>query len=74
MKAKKKYAEKFVGITPKDYEEIEDRHMKVLDIFSQTLGKFDQNASQYKFERILDVGCGDGSSQYIFTGKEKNGS
>ena len=50
MKAKKKYAEKFVGITPKDYEELEDRHKKVLDIFSR-----------YRFERILDVGCGDGN-------------
>jgi len=50
LKSKKKYAEKFVGITPKDYEEIEDRHKKVLDIFSR-----------YKFERILDVGCGDGN-------------
>ena len=27
MKSKKKYAEKFVGITPKDYEELEDRHI-----------------------------------------------
>ena len=50
MKSKKKYAEKFVGITPKDYEKLEDRHKKVLDIFSR-----------YKFERILDVGCGDGN-------------
>ena len=50
MKSKKKYAEKFVGITPRDYEELEDRHKKVLDIFSR-----------YKFERILDVGCGDGN-------------
>mgnify|MGYP000008674665 CR=1 FL=1 len=50
MKSKKKYAEKFVGITPKDYEELEDRHKKVLDIFSR-----------YKFEKILDVGCGDGN-------------
>jgi len=50
MKAKKKYTEKFVGITPKDYEELEDWHKKVLEIFSR-----------YKFERILDVGCGDGN-------------
>ena len=50
MKSKKKYAEKFVGITPKDYEELEDRHKKVLDIFSR-----------YRFERILDVGCGNGN-------------
>jgi len=91
MKSKKKNAEKFVGITPKDYEELEDRHKKVLDIFSQTLGNhqtfkkgliqtnafgksltnklFKKSlikkasqalpASQYKFGRILDVGCGD---------------
>lgn len=50
MKAKKKYADKFVGITPKDYEELEDRHKKVLDIFSR-----------YQFDKILDVGCGDGN-------------
>ena len=50
MKSKKKYAEKYVGITPKDYEELEDRHKKVLDIFSR-----------YRFEKILDVGCGDGN-------------
>jgi len=50
MKSKKKYAEKFVGITPKDYEELEDRHKKVLEIFSR-----------YKFGRILDVGCEDGN-------------
>ncbi len=28
MKSKKKYAEKFVEIPPKDYEELEDRHRK----------------------------------------------
>jgi len=50
MKSKKKYAEKFVGITPKDYEELEDRQKKVIDIFSHR-----------EFERILDVGCGDGN-------------
>ncbi|MEM2293782.1 MAG: class I SAM-dependent methyltransferase [Nitrososphaerota archaeon] len=39
MKAKKKYS-----------EQLEDRHRKVLEIFSK-----------YRFERILDVGCGDGN-------------
>ena len=48
--SKKKYVEKFVGITPKDYGQFEDRHRKVLEIFSK-----------YRFERILDVGCGDGN-------------
>jgi len=37
MKSKKKYAEKFVGITPKDYEELGDWHKKVLDIFSRSV-------------------------------------
>ncbi len=50
MKARRKYIEKFVGMTPKKYEESEDRHKKVLKIFSR-----------YNFERILDVGCGDGN-------------
>ncbi|MBT9150492.1 MAG: putative S-adenosylmethionine-dependent methyltransferase [candidate division WS2 bacterium] len=50
MKAKKKYAEEFIGITPKEYEELEDRHKKVLTIFSK-----------HRFDRILDVGCGDGN-------------
>jgi ubiquinone/menaquinone biosynthesis C-methylase UbiE len=50
MKAKKKYAEKFTGITPKEYEKLEDRHKKVLEMFSR-----------HKFDRILDVGCGDGN-------------
>ena len=48
--SKKKYAEKFVGLTPKSYEELSDRHRKVLEILSR-----------YRFERILDVGCGDGN-------------
>ena len=50
MRLKQKYAEKFVGRTPKDYGELEDRHRKVLEIFSG-----------YEFKRILDVGCGDGN-------------
>jgi 2-polyprenyl-3-methyl-5-hydroxy-6-metoxy-1,4-benzoquinol methylase len=50
VKAKKKFAERFVGITPKDFGELEDRQRKVLEIFSS-----------YQFERILDVGCGDGN-------------
>jgi len=50
MKAKNKYAEKFVGITSKEYSELEDRYRKVLTIFSK-----------YKFERVLDIGCGDGN-------------
>ena len=50
MKGKKKYAEKFVGATPTQYEEFEDRHKKVIRLFSD-----------YKFNRILDVGCGDGN-------------
>ena len=48
--SKKKYAEKFVGITPKEDEQIQDRHKKVLE-----------NFSKYRFERVLDVGCGDGN-------------
>jgi len=48
--SKRKYAEGFVGYTPKSYEQFEDRHRKILKIFSK-----------YKFNRILDVGCGDGN-------------
>ncbi len=50
IRLKRKFIDKYVGITPRSYEELEDRHRKVLDIFSK-----------YKFERILDVGCGDGN-------------
>lgn len=50
MKAKKKYAEKHVGITPKEIETFEHRHKKVIEIFSN-----------YNFDRILDIGCGDGN-------------
>jgi len=50
MKAKKEYVEKYCGVTPKDFEKLEDRYKKVLKIFSK-----------YRFERILDVGCGDGN-------------
>ena len=50
MKAKKKYAEMFTGKSPKDYKNLDDRHKKVLEIFSK-----------YRFERLLDVGCGDGN-------------
>jgi len=48
--SKKKYAEKFGGTTPKEYEQFEDRYKKVLEYFSKC-----------RFERILDVGCGDGN-------------
>jgi ubiquinone/menaquinone biosynthesis C-methylase UbiE len=48
--AKKKYTDKFVGRTPREYEGLEDRYRKVLEVFSK-----------YEFERILDVGCGDGN-------------
>lgn len=50
MKKKEKYTDKFVGITPKEYKELGDRHKKVLEIFSR-----------HKFDKILDVGCGDGN-------------
>lgn len=48
MKTKKKYANRFVEIKT-TVSELEDRHKKVLKMFSQ-----------YRFDRILDVGCGDG--------------
>jgi len=35
MKSKKKYAEKYAGITPNDGRELEDRHKKILEIFSK---------------------------------------
>jgi len=39
-----------MGLTPKSYSELHDRHKKVLEIFSK-----------HSFKRILDVGCGDGN-------------
>ena len=50
MKAKKRYVDRYVGTTPKEEEEFEDSHKKVFEIFSKT-----------RFDRILDVGCGDGN-------------
>ena len=50
MKVKGNYAEKFVGGTPKRYEELGDMHKIVLEIFYK-----------HKFDRILDIGCGDGN-------------
>lgn len=47
---RKKDVEKFVGITPSEYDKLGDRHRKVLEVFSR-----------YKFQRILDIGCGDGN-------------
>ena len=47
---KKKYADRFVGITPKKDKELTNRHWKVLELFSE-----------YRFNRILDIGCGDGN-------------
>lgn len=35
MTAKKKYTEKFVGATSREYNELEDRHRKVMTIFSK---------------------------------------
>ena len=49
MKAKKIYVEKFVGITSEEYKELGDRHRKALEIFFE-----------HRFDRILDIGCGDG--------------
>jgi len=49
MKAKKRYVEKFVGITSEEYKELGDRHRKALEIFFE-----------HRFDRILDTGCGDG--------------
>jgi len=50
METKKKYVEKYFGRTPKEEKEFEDRHKKVFEIFSK-----------YTFNRVLDVGCGDGN-------------
>lgn len=47
---KKKYKDRFAGITPKYHNELTDRHWKVLKLFSE-----------HRFNRILDVGCGDGN-------------
>ena len=48
--SKKKYADKFVEITPDKLDKLEDRHIKVLQILSK-----------FKAERFLDIGCGDGN-------------
>jgi methionine biosynthesis protein MetW len=50
VKAKSKHTDRFVGIIPRKADELKDRYRKVLKIFSR-----------YKFDRILDVGCGDGN-------------
>lgn len=44
------YSDDLMGTTPKKSDELTDRHRKILEIFSK-----------YVFERILDVGCGDGN-------------
>ena len=52
---------KFGRMTQKEYDKLEDRHKKVLEIFSQTFKKhLNKNDSEYEVERILDIGCGDG--------------
>ncbi|GEM_PF-3685162 len=56
MKAKKKYAERFVGITPKEYEKLEDRHKKVLEIFSQTNLSLEKKALQESTLRV-QINC-----------------
>jgi hypothetical protein len=46
VKAKKKFAERFVGITPRDFGELEDRQRKVLEIFLATsLREFSMSAA-----------------------------
>lgn len=50
MRAKERYADTFMDRTPKRIEECDARQLEVLKIFSR-----------YKFNRILDVGCGDGN-------------
>ena len=54
MIVKKKDVEKFVGITPSEYNKLGDRHRKALEIFLR-------NISKYNFKKILDIGCGDGN-------------
>ncbi|MBO3810226.1 MAG: class I SAM-dependent methyltransferase [Candidatus Brockarchaeota archaeon] len=50
MSSKKRYVDRFVGLTPKKCEELEDKYKKILEIFSK-----------HESERVLDVGCGDGN-------------
>ena len=51
MKSRKSlYHKKYYGITTKNIHELSDGHRKVLNIFSKC-----------EFEKILDVGCGDGN-------------
>lgn len=50
MKKKEIYADEFSGVTSKQFEELGNRHKKILEIFSK-----------YEFDKILDVGCSDGN-------------
>jgi SAM-dependent methyltransferase len=60
MTAKKQYYEKFLGYTPNEYDELEERHKVSLELISN-----------FQLTRILDVGCGDGNFS-IFLKKSCN--
>jgi|Deesub1362A_J573_1020465.scaffolds.fasta_scaffold00052_92 ubiquinone/menaquinone biosynthesis C-methylase UbiE len=47
--SKKRYVDRFVGITPENISKLQDRHLKVIEILSKL-----------KADRFLDIGCGDG--------------
>lgn len=47
---KSNFADSFVGLTSKEINMLGDRHKRVVEVFSK-----------YNFERILDIGCGDGN-------------
>jgi len=50
MSREKIYNNEYYERTPDDLDKLDDRGKKVIDIFSR-----------YKFDRILDIGCGDGN-------------
>lgn len=50
MNSENRYDERFLGVTPKSQLAFEDKHHKTLRLFSNN-----------QFDRILDIGCGDGN-------------
>jgi len=52
---KKRYANRFMGVTPSTSQEVSHREREVLRVFAQ-----------YTFRRVLDIGCGDGNFSLLF--------
>ena len=54
-RVKKRYANRFMGVTPSTSQEVSHREREVLRVFAQ-----------YTFRRVLDIGCGDGNFSLLF--------